>query len=124
MKPPRTDTGQSSVEAALVLPVVVLGLSVVLQAGLIVRDQVLVTHSAREGARVAAVEADADAAAEATLSAAGLDAGRLTVEVEGSLVSGERVRIEVIYRSPIVVPLLNTLVDDIDLTAAVTIRVE
>ena len=124
MKPPRTDTGQSSVEAALVLPVVVLGLSVVLQAGLIVRDQVLVTHSAREGARVAAVEADADAAAEATRSAAGLDAGRLTVEVEGSLASGERVRIEVIYRSPIVVPLLNTLVDDIDLTAAVTIRVE
>ena len=106
------------------MPVIVVGLSLVLQAGLIVRDQVLVTHSAREGARVAAVDADADAASVAVRSAAGLDAGRLTVDVEGSLVSGERVRVEVTYRAPIVVPLLNTLVEDIDLAAAVTIRVE
>ncbi len=125
MTRPRTDDGgQSTVETALVLPVVAIALLLVLQVGLLIRDQVLVTHSAREGARVAAVEADAEPAVEAARSAAGLDSTRLTVEVTGLLETGERVHVEVRYRSPVVVPLLNGLVDDVDLGASLTIRVE
>ena len=118
------DGGQASVEAALVLPVVVLALLLVLQTGLLIRDQVLVTHTAREGARVAAVEADEDAAVEAARSAAGLDPDRLSVEVGTPLASGERVRVEIRYRAPIVVPVLSALLDDVVLTATVTVRVE
>jgi Flp pilus assembly protein TadG len=118
------DGGQSSVETALVLPVVAMALLLVLQVGLLIRDQVLVTHSAREGARVAAVEAETEPAVEAARAAAGLDSTRLAVEVTGILESGERVRIEVRYRSPVVVPLINGLVEDVDLRASLTIRVE
>ena len=63
---------------------------------------------------MAAVEADAEPAVEAARSAAGLDSTRLTVEVTG-LETGERVRVEVRYRSPVVVPSCNGLVDDVDL---------
>ena len=49
------DRGQSTVEFALVLPLVVMVLLLVVQVGLVVRDQVLVVHAAREAARAAAV---------------------------------------------------------------------
>ena len=45
-------------ELALVLPLVVALLLAVVQVGLIVRDQVLVVHAAREAAREAAVDPD------------------------------------------------------------------
>ena len=50
--------GQSTVELALLLPVVVLLLLAVLQMGLLARDIVLVTHASREAARAAAVDSD------------------------------------------------------------------
>ena len=45
------DGGQSSVELVLVLPLVVLLLMALLQAGVLLRDQLLVVQAAREGAR-------------------------------------------------------------------------
>ena len=57
----RGDGGQASVELALVLPLVVLLLLAVVQLGLLVRDQILVVHAAREAAREAAVDPAADA---------------------------------------------------------------
>jgi hypothetical protein len=50
------DHGQSTVEFALILPLVVLVVLFIVQAGFVVRDQVLVSHAAREGARAAAVD--------------------------------------------------------------------
>ncbi|MEY2448174.1 MAG: TadE-like protein [Acidimicrobiaceae bacterium] len=43
----RRERGQATVEAALVLPLVVLLLLAVVQVGLLVRAEVLVTHAAR-----------------------------------------------------------------------------
>ena len=62
---PRGDRGQAMVETALVLPLVVLFLLAVVQVGLVVRAQVLVTHAAREAARAAAVDPDPAAAGRA-----------------------------------------------------------
>ena len=45
---------QATVELALVLPVVATLLLAVVQVGLVVRDQIRVTHAAREAARAAA----------------------------------------------------------------------
>jgi Flp pilus assembly protein TadG len=56
VRPRRADAcGQASVELALVLPVVALLLLGLLQAGVVVRDQLLVVQAAREGAREASV---------------------------------------------------------------------
>jgi hypothetical protein len=54
-RPPGSLAGQASVETALVLPVLVVVALVVLQAGLLARDQLVTIHVARTAARAAAV---------------------------------------------------------------------
>ena len=61
----RREGGQATVEVALLLPLLATMLLAVVQVGLVVRDQVLVTHAAREAARAAAVDPTEDAAREA-----------------------------------------------------------
>ena len=123
---PRTwgDGGQAAVELALVLPLVVLVLLAVVQVGLVVRDQVLVVHAAREAAREAAVEPAPDAARRAALAGSGLRADRLAVDVSGRGGAGTRVRVQVRYRTPTQVPLVGTALGDVDLEATATMRVE
>jgi TadE-like protein len=118
------DRGQATVELALALPVVVLLLAAVVQAGLLVRDQVLVTHAAREAARAAAVDDDRRAVERAAAEAGPLDRHRLTVTVEGRGGPGSRVRVRVSYQSPLRLPLLGRALGDVELEASATMRVE
>ena len=76
-------SGQATVEAALVLPFIVMLLLAVVQVGLLARDQVLVTHAAREAARAAAVNPDRGAVVDAAHESTALDADRMTVDVVG-----------------------------------------
>ena len=117
------DEGQSAVELALVLPLLVLLLLGMVQVGLVVRDQVLLTHAAREAAREAAVDPSPDAPRRAALSGAGLDPARLEVRVtrEGG---AERVITRLAYRSPTMVPMVGAVVPDVALDAMASMRVE
>jgi Flp pilus assembly protein TadG len=118
------DGGQAAVELALVLPLVALLALALVQVGLVVRAQVLVTHAAREGARAAAVDADPDAARRAAEAGAPLDPARVDVEVHDRGERGARVRVVVRYAAPTDVPLVGSLVGDPVLTASATMRVE
>jgi Flp pilus assembly protein TadG len=118
------DAGQSTVELALVLPFVVLILLAVVQLGVIVQDQLLVTHAAREAARAAAVSADAGAASRAAAAAGPLDPTRLEVAVTGRAGAGSYVHATVRYRADTAVPLIGPLVGDVDLHAEAAMRVE
>ena len=70
MRPTRRgDGGQATVELALVLPLVAILVLLVLQAGLVIRDQLLAAHAAREAVRAASVS-DGDRAAAAARAAA------------------------------------------------------
>ena len=120
----RADGAQSTVELALLLPVVVLLLLAVLQVGLLGRDVLLVTHASREAARAAAVDADPGAARRAAIASSGLDADRMDVRVSGRDGAGSRVRVVVSYRAPTSVPIVGGLLGDRTLHAAVTMRVE
>ncbi len=121
----RGDHGQSTVEFALVLPLVVLVAMFIVQAGLVVRDQVLVTHAAREAARAAAVS-DADrpeAALRAARQAGELEEDRLGVTV--SMLEGDSsVRVVVSYRSLTDLAIVGALVPDLTLDASVVMQVE
>lgn len=121
----RGDQGQSTVEFALVLPLVVLVILLVVQAGFVARDQLLVSHAAREAARAAAVS-DGDRAGAAMTAAR--NSGRLRADQLSGTVSlvdqGESVRVVVSYRSTTDLALIGALVPDIDLEAAVVMRVE
>ena len=111
-------------ELALVLPLVALVLLAVVQVGLVVRDQVLVVHAAREAAREAAVEPAPDASRQAALAGSGLEPERLSVDVTGRGGAGTRVRVAVRYRAPTQVPLVGAAIGDVELEATATMRVE
>lgn len=117
----RTSQGQATVEAALLLPVMVLALLAVIQIGLVVHARVMVTHAAREGVRIAAVERDAAAVREAVIASGGLAPDRLSVTAGGS---AERVTVVVRYVAPTNVPLVGPLLGDVELTAEATMRRE
>lgn len=119
------ERGQAAVELALALPLLALLALALLQVTLVVRDQVLLTHAAREAAREAAVSADRGAARAGALSGTrGLEPDRLVVTTSGRRGTGSRVTASLTYRSATDVPLVGRLVGDVRLSAAVTMRVE
>lgn len=118
------ERGQSTVELALLLPVVVVLLLAILQVGLVARDVVLVAHAAREAARAAAVDRAPGAAREAALSSGGIDPDRLRVTVRTPAGLPRRARVTVVYRSATSVPLVGALVGDRTLRSVATMRVE
>jgi Flp pilus assembly protein TadG len=119
------DGGQAAVEVALVLPLVALLLLLLVQVGVLVRDQVLVVHAAREAARAAAVDERPDAARQAA-QRTGLAADRLTVEarVTGPRRPGATVEAQVTYRAATDVPLVGRLFGDLELRGRTAMRVE
>jgi hypothetical protein len=94
------------------------------QAAVVARDQLLVTHAAREAVRAAAVDDDVDAARRAAEQAGPLAPDRLDVEVSGRGGPGSRVRVVVAYRVPTRLPLVGRALGDVTLRANATMRVE
>ena len=119
----RSQAGQSTVEFAMLLPVLVLAVLVLVQGGLVVRDQLLVQHAAREGARAAAVSESVTDVQDAAGRAGPLDRNRLTVTRSGRQ-PGQPVRVAVRYRCRGAVPVVGRLMDRFTLSASVTMRAE
>ena len=101
--------------------VVVLAL---VQVGLVVRDHILVVHSAREAARAAAVAPTTEAAAAAALAATGLDPDKLTVETTGGRTTGGLLQVTVRYRPEPAVPIVDRLFPALTIQETLTVRVE
>jgi hypothetical protein len=117
---PVPQAGQTTAELALIFPVVLLLVLVLVQATLILRDQLALTGAAREAARAASLYPDparAEQAAAAVLPGATVTSGpRPPV--------GELVRVSVSYRSPTGLPLVGPLLPDPVLVARAAMRVE
>ena len=114
------ERGQSTVEFALVLPLVVLAVLAVIQVGLVVRDHVAVVHAAREAARAASVDPDPGRA----VRAAHRTLGGADVQVGGRPKVGEPIAVTVTYRSVTDLPLVGVLFPDPVLRARAEMRVE
>ncbi len=115
------DRGQATVEAALLLPIVALVLLVVVQVGIVVHARVMVTHAAREGARIAAVGGSDNEIREAVAVAGDLPVHRFNVEVYRS---DKRVTVEVVYHEVTAVPLVGEFFDSQKLTSTASMRLE
>ena len=122
--PRRRDGGQATVELALVLPLLGLLMLALVQAVVLARDQLLVTHAAREAARAAAVDPDPGAPRRAAVRAGPLDPARLQVDTGPRGAAGTSVRVEVRYREPTALPLVGRAIGDITLRGEATMRVE
>lgn len=121
----RTSGGQASLELALVLPLILTLVLFLAQMGLVVRDQLMVVHAAREGARAAAVDDRLDVARLAVLGSARLDPTRTQVQLVRGAVGGvDTVTVRVTYTSVTDLPLIGALVGDVSITEATTMRLE
>jgi hypothetical protein len=114
------ERGQATVEFALVLPLVFGLLVLLVQIGLVGRDELLVVHAARDAAREATLTANAAAvegAARRTLPGAAVSIVR-----RGAV--GEPVEVRISYLSRTSLPLVGTLLPDITMHGSAVMRVE
>jgi Flp pilus assembly protein TadG len=120
----RVDRGQATVEVALMVPLVALLALGVVQVGVLVHDQLLVTAAAREAVRAAAVSADDADARRAAGTVGHLDPARLRVEVSRESGEGGLVQVRVSYAAATAVPLAGALLPDVTLSAPAVMRAE
>ena len=116
----RGESGQATVEFALILPLVIFAALAIIQVGLLVRDHLAVVHAAREAVRAASVDPDPSRAVHAaheTLPHADVD-----VSPRPSV--GEPITVEVRYRAVTDVPLVGVLFPDPILRSRAVMRVE
>ena len=123
MRRGRLQTGQATVELALCLPLVAVLLLLVVQAGIVVTDQVAVVQAAREAARRATVDPDPDAARRAALTGR-LQPGRTTVVVDRLVGTPPLARATIRHRAATDVPIIGRLLPEIQLAASATMAVE
>ena len=125
------ESGQALVEAALVLPVILLVVFGVVMAGRVTHAKVAVQASAREASRALATAAseqqglaDAAEAGRSTAEGYGLGAERLTVDASSNgFERGGTASAEVTYRVPLGgLPLLNQV--DISVSSTHTERID
>ena len=118
------ERGQTTVEFALVIPVLALILGVLVEVGMLVADQARLWHAAREAARVAAVDPDEqhqlDAARDSGLQ--GLE--MVTFPDPARRVQGEPVEVRLTYVPEGDVPLVGKLFERVELTSSATMRIE
>ena len=115
------DEGQAAVELALVLPLLVLLLLAIVQVTLVARDQILVVHGARAGAREAAVDAEPAAVRQAVLGDGALAGDRTRIDQR---TRGDDVTVAIDYRAATDVPLVGPLLPDVQLRAKAAMRRE
>jgi len=117
----RSQRGQATVELALVLPVVVVLLLLVLQAGLAVRDRLVVLHGVRVAARAVIVD-PTESAARGALRRSGVGAGG-TVTVSGELRTGGLAEVTVAMR-PTTVPIVGRVLGGRPVSERLVVQVE
>jgi len=115
-----TDDGQATVELALVLPLVFALLALLFQIALVARDEILVTHAARDAVREASVTGDpakVEAAARQNLPGA-----QVRVVRRGEV--GETVEVAISYVARTDLPLVGVFLPDLTLHESSIMRVE
>ena len=116
----RSDHGQATVELALVLPLIFAMLVLAFQVALVARDEILVTHAARDATREATLTRDPRliaAAAQRTLPGA-------TVRVVRRGGVGDPVEVVISYVSRTDLPLVGVFLPDLSLHGRSVMRVE
>jgi Flp pilus assembly protein TadG len=120
----RATDGQSTVEFALLLPVVAFMLAALFEVAMLLSDDARVAYAAREAARAAAVDPDEEAV-EAAARRSGLE--ELVLEVSPSPVmraQGEPVTVRVAYKPSGRLPLAGLLSRTFTLRAEARMRIE
>jgi Flp pilus assembly protein TadG len=115
------ESGQATVEVALMIPVVVLLVLLVLQAGMAVRDRLVVLQATRVAARAVIVE-PTRAAASAAVTASGAP-DRVSVSLSGDLDPGGLATVTATMPAS-AVPLVGRVVAGEQVSERLVVRIE
>lgn len=121
--------GQSLVEFALVLPILIVLLVGIFEFGQIFNAYLQINHASREGARTGALRGtDTEIEQSVSDSSPTLDPTLMTVTItpsESSRTRGESVEVQVDYDYQVVVGVIGDIIsDNINLTTQTTMRIE
>ena len=119
----RAEGAQATVEFALVLPLLFALVWLGVEASLLLRDQVLVTHAAREAARSSAVGLSPGEASAAGRQRSGLG-DAVSVDVVSGGAAGSTTVASARLGEGGRLPMLGRLVPGLEVRASVTMRVE
>ncbi|MCA0172570.1 TadE family protein [Bacillus sp. RAR_GA_16] len=123
----RSEKGQSMVEFALVLPILVMLLFGIIDFGRIFHTYLAIDHASREAARAASVgENDATIISTAVKSASNisLGAGQIAVSPGGTKSSGSDVTVTITYPISFLTPVVSNLTGPITLKSSTVMRIE
>ena len=114
------DSGQATVELALVMPLIIGLLLIILTVGLVVRDQLAVWHAASAGARAASISPDSpDVVQRAVEAEVQLRPLHLKIIRDEQLITDE-----VQYPRTINLWLIQHIIPPLTLSASVTMHVQ
>ncbi len=126
----RKNKGQSIVEAALVLPVILLLLTGIIDFGLLFNNYLIVSNASREGARAAAIgSTDAQIRTVVNNDTSSLDPAKLTLTIAPNESTGRRsgdaVTVTVQYQYSMITPVIAAIIPGpINLNTSTTMRCE
>lgn len=125
----RSQRGQSLVETALVLPVLLIIVLGIFDFGRAIFAYNAVSNSAREGVRLAIVKQNAtEVEAEAKRSAIGLDPNQIDVTFSipdcGTVLVGCTAQVKVDHQWTAITPIIGNLVGPIQLSSTTEMKVE
>jgi hypothetical protein len=114
------DSGQATVELALVMPLIIGLLLIILNVGLVVRDQLAVWHAASSGARAASISPDSpDVVQQAVEAEVQLRPLHLRIVRDGDLIT-----VEAKYPRTIGLWVFKYIAPPLILSATVTMHVQ
>ncbi|MBP2028303.1 Flp pilus assembly protein TadG [Acetoanaerobium pronyense] len=126
--PIKNSKGQSLVETALVLPLVILIVFGTIEFGRVFNAYLIVSNASREGARAAAVgKSNAEINTLVTDKASTLGAVTVTINPSGSRTYGNEVTVTVNHNLNLIVPIIRTIIAPggiLNVNSATSMRVE
>lgn len=118
------EAGQTTVELALLLPLVVAVLAALFEVGMIGLDQLRLWNAAREAARTGVVDPE-PATIRSAAERSGLQPLEIAIDPETlARTAGEPLTVDLAYRPEGRVPLIGALIDGVTLHASATMRIE
>ena len=120
--------GQSLVEAALVLPIIIVLLIGIIDFGLLFNNYLVLCNASREGARNAAVGAsDAQIRSIVSTAASSLEQDELTITItpnESYRKNGDEIDVTLQYKNELFTPLSSIISEPINLSSTTIMRME
>lgn len=123
----KSEKGQSLVEFALVIPVLILILLAIVDFGRVYHVYLTIDHAGREAARAASIGKDDGTVQSVAVNyseSINLTTGQVAISPSGTRSSGTEVKITITHPITFLTPVIGEIVGPLTLTDTTTMRVE